>query len=129
VTTPSIESSTEQETAIAQTARDYFEGWFEGDAARMEHALHPDLAKRSLADDLKHVEHLTAPVMIDATARGRGKTRDVPDRRIEVDVHDVYGAIANVTVRSAVYREYLQLARTRDGWKIVNALWQWTERK
>ena len=95
----------------------------------MEHALHPDLAKRSLADDLKHVEHLTAPVMIDATARGRGKTRDVPDRRIEVDVHDVYGAIANVTVRSAVYREYLQLARTRDGWKIVNALWQWTERK
>ena len=129
MTTPSIESSTEQETAIAQTALDYFEGWFEGDAARMEHALHPDLAKRSLADDLKHVEHLTAPVMIDATARGRGKTRDVPDRRIEVDVHDVYGAIANVTVRSAVYREYLQLARTRDGWKIVNALWQWTERK
>ncbi len=129
MTTPSIESSTEQETAIAQTALDYFEGWFEGDAVRMEHALHPDLAKRSLADDLTHVEHLTAPVMIDATAQGRGKTRDVPDRRIEVDVHDVYGAIANVTVRSAVYREYLQLARTRDGWKIVNALWQWTERK
>jgi hypothetical protein len=129
VTASSTESRTEQETAIAQTAVDYFEGWFEGDAARMEHALHPDLAKRSLADDLKHVEHLTAPVMIDATAQGRGKTRDVPDRRIEVDVHDVYGAIANVTVRSAVYREYLQLARTRDGWKIVNALWQWTEQE
>ncbi len=124
----SIESRSEQETAIVQTALDYFEGWFEGDAARMEHALHPDLAKRSLSDDAKHVKHLTAAVMIDATAQGRGKTRDVPERRIEVDVHDVYGAIANVTVRSAVYREYLQLARTRDGWKIVNALWQWTER-
>ena len=123
----SIESRSEQETAIVQTALDYFEGWFEGDAARMEHALHPDLAKRSLSDDAKHVKHLTAAVMIDATAQGRGKTRDVPERRIEVDVHDVYGAIANVTVRSAVYREYLQLARTRDGWKIVNALWQWTE--
>jgi hypothetical protein len=116
VTTPSIESSTEQETAIAQTALDYFEGWFEGDAARMEHALHPDLAKRSLGDDLKHVEHLTAPVMIDATARGRGKTRDVPDRRIEVDVHDVYGVDGgpNGDVRDR-YREYLQLARTREG--------------
>ena len=32
MTTPSIESSTEHETAIAQTALDYFEGWFEGDA-------------------------------------------------------------------------------------------------
>lgn len=129
MTTPSIESSTAQETAIVQTALDYFEGWFEGDAARIKRALHPDLAKRSLADNLEHVTHLTAPVMIDATAHGRGKTRDVPDRRIEVDVHDVHGAIANVTVRSAVYREYLQLARTRDCWKIVNALWQWAERE
>jgi hypothetical protein len=40
----------------------------------------------------------------------------------------MYGSIANVTVRSAVYREYVQLARTRDGWKIVNALRQRTER-
>jgi hypothetical protein len=46
------------------------------------------------------------------------------ERRMEVEVVDAYGAIANVTVRSAVYREYLQLAHTRGGWKIVNALWQ-----
>jgi hypothetical protein len=29
-----------------------------------------------------------------------------------------------VTVRSAVYVEYLQLVRTRERWKIVNALGQ-----
>jgi hypothetical protein len=29
-----------------------------------------------------------------------------------------------VTIRCAVYVEYLQLVRTREGWKIVNALWQ-----
>jgi hypothetical protein len=120
---------TTDRAAIVETVLDYFQGWFEGDVTRMERALHPSLAKRSLADDGQQVEHLTAPEMIDATARGTGTTRDVPDRRIEVDVDDVYGAIANVTVRSAVYREYLQLARTRDGWKIVNALWQWTERE
>jgi len=120
---------TTDRAAIVETVLDYFQGWFEGDVTRMERALHPSLAKRSLADDGQQVEHLTAPEMIDATARGIGTTRDEPDRRIEVDVEDVYGAIANVTVRSAVYREYLQLARTRDGWKIVNALRQWTERK
>jgi hypothetical protein len=32
--------------------------------------------------------------------------------------------LANVTVRSVVYTEYLHLARTSDGWKIVNDLWQ-----
>jgi hypothetical protein len=25
-----------------------------------------------------------------------------------------------------VYREYLHLVRTTGGWKIANALWQWT---
>jgi hypothetical protein len=43
--------------------------------------------------------------------------------RIEVDVEHLHGTIANATVRSAVYVEYLQLVHTRDGWKIVNALW------
>ena len=120
------ESKSADRDAIARVARDYFEGWFEGDAARMERALHPDLAKRS-PDDAPapgELEKLTAREMIDATAKGVGKTRDVPDRRIEVEVEHVHRDIANVTVRSAVYIEYLQLVRMRGGWKIVNALWQ-----
>jgi hypothetical protein len=31
--------------------------------------------------------------------------------------------IATVVVSSGVYHEYLHLVRTRDGWKIANALW------
>jgi hypothetical protein len=62
--------------------------------------------------------------MIEATAKGVGKTRDVPDRGIEVEVEHVHREIANVTVRSAVYVECLHLVRTREGWKIINALWQ-----
>jgi hypothetical protein len=30
--------------AIVRVALDYFEGWFDGDAARMEWTLHSDLA-------------------------------------------------------------------------------------
>lgn len=123
---PSDESTTAGDAAIVGAVLDYFEGWFDGDAGRMERALHPDLAKRSLGQDASGVESLTAREMIDATAAGRGKRRDPGDRRIEVDVVDVHGPIANVTVRSAVYREYLQLARTAEGWKIVNALWDWS---
>jgi hypothetical protein len=102
---------------------DYFEGWFDGDAARMERALHPGLAKRSLEDG--RLDHLTASQMIEATAAGRGKGRDPGRRQLDVRVVEVHGRIASVVVHSNVYREYLHLARTHEGWRIVNALWDW----
>jgi hypothetical protein len=50
------------------------------------------------------------------------------DRRAIVGVVNDYfeSWIASVTVRSPIYQEYVHLVRTRDGWKIVNTLWQRT---
>jgi hypothetical protein len=112
-----------EEQAIERTVLDYFEGWFDGDAGRMERALHPQLAKRSLGDG--KLDEDTAPGMIEMTAEGRGKPRGEGERRIEIDVVEVYGPMATVVVHSNVYREYLHLGRTDEGWKIVNALWDW----
>jgi hypothetical protein len=117
------------EAEIVACALDYYEGWFDGDAARMERALHPELVKRSLADDGSEVDTMTAQEMIAATAAGRGRERDAAiagDRRIEVSSVDIHGDVAGVTVRSSLYVDYLHLARTREGWKIVNVLWGWT---
>jgi hypothetical protein len=114
------------ETEVIRTALDYFEGWFDGNVTRMRRALHPKLAKRALTEDGGTLDETTTEWMLDATAKQLGKTRDVPDRRIEVEVVDVYGNIATAVVRSAVYREYLHLVRTADGWKIVNVLWAWS---
>ena len=119
-----MDQRTAAEAAIVSAVLDYFEGWFDGDARRMECALHPDLAKRALGKDGRALNETTAERMIDATSRGLGRELDPGDRGIEVLVEDVYGSIANATVRSAVYREYVQLARTPEGWKIVNTLWQ-----
>ena len=118
--------STRDDTAIVDVVLDYFEGWFDGDAARMRRALHLELAKRAPTDDDAILNETTAEWMFDATAKHLGKERDVADRRIEVEVIDVHDGIATAVVRSAVYREYLHLIRTREGWKIVNALWQWS---
>ena len=108
--------------AVVATALDYFEGWFDGDEARMERALHPNLVKRRAGEELGMT---TKERMLELTRRGEGR-EDAADQTLEVDVHDVYGDIATATVRSAVYREYLHLVRTGDGWKIANALWQLT---
>jgi len=111
--------------AIVAAALDYYEGWFNGEPERMERALHPDLVKRSLAEDGMSVETISAREMVEATAKGIGLTRDPGKqaRDIQIQVDHVYEDIATVTVTSAIYVDYLQLARTRDGWKIVNVLW------
>jgi hypothetical protein len=118
-----VEERTTAEAAVVSTVLDYFEGWFDGDAARMERALHPSLAKRALGTDGRTLDETTAERMIEATASGVGRERDPGDRGIEVEVEDIHDTIANATVRSSVYREYVQLVRTPEGWKIVNALW------
>jgi hypothetical protein len=110
------------EAAVTATALDYFEGWFDGDVARMERALHPNLVKRRGGEELGIT---TKERMLELTRRGEGK-EDARDRTLEIVVEDVYGDIASATVHSAVYHEYIHLARTRDGWKIANALWQLT---
>jgi hypothetical protein len=111
-----------ERAAIERTVLDYFEGWFGGDPVRMERALHPELVKRSLQRDA--LRTISAESMIEATARGEGKNESPADLRIEIEVEDILGELANVTVRSAVYTEYLHLARTSTGWKIVNDVWQ-----
>ena len=113
-----------EEKAIVATVLDYFEWWFDGDEARMAAALHPALANRSLGDDGETLDEDTAASMIDATARGIGTGRDPGRREMDVRVVDVCDPIAAVVVRSNVYREYLHLVRTRDGWRIANALWR-----
>ncbi len=111
---------------ITQTALDYFEGWFDGDVERMGRALHPDLVKRSPGGQQGATLGITTKErMLELTAAGDG-IEDGVDRRLEVEVEDVRDDIASVTVRSAVYHEYLHLVRTPEGWKIANALWRHT---
>jgi ketosteroid isomerase-like protein len=112
---------TEQEL-ITQTVLDYFEGWFEGDAKRMERALHPDLVKRQAGEELGAT---TKARMIELTERGAG-AQDAADGRIEVEVHDVYEDTATATVHTATYHEHLHLVRTGEGWRIANALWRFS---
>ncbi len=105
---------------ITRAALDYFEGWFDTDVARVDRALHRKLAKRS-----HKLGQATKEQMLAWTAAGEGRSEDPgPDRRIDVEVVEVHGEIATAIVCSDVYREYLHLVRTGEGWKIANPLWQ-----
>ena len=120
----------EDAAAIRACLLDYFEGWFDGDAARMDRALHPGLAKHALAQGPTREEALdvtTKDEMIELTREGRGRQRDLPDRAIRIDIASVSGDIASAIVHSAVYVEYALLARTSEGWRITGTLWRWAD--
>ena len=127
---PPTPEVTSDEAAVVACTRDYFNGWFDGDSQSMDRVLHPALAKRSLRQvdtDSDELRTVTKDQMIGWTAEGEGKTADPGgDCGIDVEVIDLYGNIASVVVRSPVYREYLHLVRTDDGWTIANALWHFT---
>lgn len=106
---------------IVATALDYGEGWFDGNAMRMGRAVHPDVARRALVERGR-LDIETAEQLLDATADGLGRRRDVPERDIAVSVEHVHGSVACATVTSAVYVDYLHLVRIGGRWKIVNAL-------
>ena len=112
------------EELITETVRDYFEGWFDADVARMDRALHPELVKRWPGTGQGRALGITTKErMLELTAEGEGR-KDGTDRSLDIAILDVSDDIASVRVRSAVYHEYLYLVRTPDGWKIANALWR-----
>lgn len=115
---------------ITQTVLDYFEGWYDGDVARMGRALHPELVKRTVrTDDASEpaLGMVSKDRMVELTGAGEG-AQDAGDRRIDVTVVDVHDRIATVVVKTQVYREYLHLVRGTDtGWRIAHALWQLTD--
>jgi hypothetical protein len=120
----------EDAAAIRECLLDYFEGWFDGDAVRMDRSLHPGLAKHALGQGPTReaiLEVTTKDEMVEATKRGQGRRRDLPDRAIQIDVTGVSGDIASATVHSAVYVEYALLARTSEGWRITGTLWRWAD--
>lgn len=117
--------------AVIATVRDYWEGWFDGDVERMRRALHPALTKVGVVGDppdRRPTPPMTAGDMIGWTGEGEGVATRPADFAYEVTVDDLHREIATVTVHSAIYREYLHLVRTPDGWRILNALYTGSER-
>ena len=126
---PAAAQTPADSTAIVATALDYIDGFYTGDAARMERAVHPDLAKRIVADPAgpdSKLQNMTADQLVQATARGSGGR--IPDaaKKEDVKILDIYNNMAAVRIDAGLWIDYLQLSRWNGQWKIVNVLWELT---
>lgn len=113
---------------IKQTALDYIEGWYEGNAERMERALHPDLAKRIVRTDAKsgrsRLEQMSAMGLVLGARAGYGKNTPKEKQQKDVTILDVYENAASVKVVASDWIDYLHMARWNGRWVIVNVLWE-----
>jgi hypothetical protein len=130
-TAVSAQADAERE-AIKRTALNYAEGWYEGNADKMESALSPDLAKRiarSNAQGQTRLDHMTAMALVQGTRGGFGKQTPAAEQQKDVTILDVLGGASTVKLEMRDWVDYMHVAKINGKWLIVNVLWEMKPRK
>jgi hypothetical protein len=121
------EEKADPRAGIQEACLDYIEGWYEGDAARMERALHPDLAKRIVRagpNGKSSLQQMSAMGLVQGVRAGYGKQTPKEKQQKDVTVLDVFENAASAKIVASDWIDYLHLARWNGEWKIVNVLWE-----
>ena len=123
-----VQQHANEEAAIRATAVDYVEGWYTADAARMERALHPELAKRIVNTNPQNkrssLGQQSAMTLVQNTRNGGGK--DTPPEQMQKDVVilDIFQNAASVRATMSGWIDYMHMAKWNGRWVIVNVLWE-----
>ena len=118
--------------SIKRTALNYAEGWYEGNADKMESSLSPDLAKRiarTNAQNQTRLDHMTAMALVQGTRGGFGKQTPAAEQQKDVTIYDVMGGAATVKLEMRDWVDYMHVAKVNGKWLIVNVLWEMKPRK
>ncbi|MGH7676560.1 MAG: nuclear transport factor 2 family protein, partial [Gemmatimonadales bacterium] len=114
--------------AIRATALDYIEGYYEGNAERMERALHPELAKRIVRtnpdNSRSSLGQMSAMTLVQGTRAGGGRDTPVAQQQKDVTILDIYQHAASVKIVASSWIDYLHIAKWNGRWVIVNVLWE-----
>jgi len=119
--------SVSDEASIKQTALDYIEGWYEGDAGRMERALHPELAKRMVAPDSRghsRLNQMSAMTLVQSTRAGGGSKTPKERQQKDITILDRFNNAAVVKIVASDWIDYLGEVKFDGQWKIINVLWE-----
>ena len=122
-----IAQSDADRDAIKRTALNYAEGWYEGNADKMESALHPHLAKRIVRTNDKGqsgLGQMSALELFQGVKHGGGKDTPKEKQQKDVTILDVFGNTSSVKVVASDWVDYLHIAKFNGRWVIVNVLWE-----
>lgn len=125
-----IAQSTEDSTAIKECILNYIEGYYNADVERMDKAVHPELAKRTIYTDQQGNDFLAGmgkSYLIHATRHNKNDRVRNPEAEFKADItiydiHDKY-AVAKAVTNKFTFFDYVHLGKYNSEWKIVNVLW------
>jgi hypothetical protein len=118
--------------AIKRTALNYAEGWYEGNAEKMESALHPHLAKRIVRTNDKGqsgLGQMTALELVQGTRAGSGKQTPAAEQQKDVTILDITGGAATVKLEMRDWVDYMHIGKFNGRWVVVNVLWEMKPKK
>lgn len=114
--------------AIKRTVLDYLQGWYDGDAVRMERSLHPNLAKRIVRYDEPpsagwrppgdRIDEMSALRLVQLTRHD-----PIPAHERWGEAVTILDRLENTASTELWAEEYQHLARWNGRWVIVNVLW------
>ncbi len=115
--------------AIVNTALDYVDGYYHADAARMEKALHPMLAKRAYVptkEGKMRYHELSALALVQGTRNASNylKDRDRTTLKRAIHILDINRETATVKAYMEEWIDYMHLVKVEGEWKIINVLWE-----
>ncbi|MBA3351288.1 MAG: nuclear transport factor 2 family protein [Blastocatellia bacterium] len=118
--------------AIRRAALNYAEGWYEGNADKMESSLHPDLAKRIVRTNDKGqsgLNQMSALSLVQGTRTGSGKQTPTAEQQKDVAILDVIGGAATVKLEMRDWVDYMHVGKFNGKWVIVNVFWELKPKK
>lgn len=118
---PTNAATTDDASLIRATVRNYIDGYYTGDANRMQNTLHPHYLKHMIHRDIP-MRDFTGPQLI-AMVRSAGTPNiAAAERKEDVTVLDISGNIASAKLIAASWVDYMTLEKSGGSWKILSVV-------
>jgi Putative lumazine-binding len=107
--------------AVRATVTDYIEGYYNGDASRMEQTLHPHYLKHMIHGDIPMREKSGLQMISEVRKNGPSELTKA-EKTEQVQVLDVAGEIASAKLTTPHWVDYMTLAKSEGKWKILSVV-------
>jgi hypothetical protein len=114
-------TSNDDDSAVRATVTNYIQGYFTGDARRMEQTLHPHYLKHVIHGDIP-MREMTGADMIKYVRRDGPPNMLAADKTQQVTVLDLVGDMASAKLVTPGWTDYMTLLKVNGEWKILSVV-------
>jgi len=115
------QSKTNDSAAIQATVTNYIEGYYAGDATRMQSTLHPHYLKHMIHGSIP-MREWTGQQMVESVRSNGPADMPASEKTEQVSVMDISEDIASAKLVTPHWTDYMTLAKVNGDWKILSVV-------